>query len=151
MSYKNPADSGTLSSFAKPILCLMLQAHGLLAVSLLRSLSRSSAFLTSTLSYLYWSLLLRLPISSTLQAYPVLHVHSKHAFSLGPLHLLFSLPGTLSLQISACSLTSLGTWHTLLIIKQCPPTVTFVSLFMFIFLHSTCHYVTLLLLFTYSH
>lgn len=44
------------SSLAKPILCLMLQAHGFLAVSLLCSLSRSSAFLTAfKTSYLLYT------------------------------------------------------------------------------------------------
>lgn len=49
---------------------------------------------------------------SSLQADTDLHVHSKHAFSLGPLNLLFPLPGTLSHQISACSLTSFRPLHS---------------------------------------
>lgn len=51
------------------------------------------------------------PISS-LQAYKDLHVHSKRAFSLGPLNLLFPLPVTLSHQIHSRSLASLRPLHT---------------------------------------
>lgn len=96
-----------------PSCALCCRHTGVPTVSLLCSWCRSSAFLTSILSFFYWSLPSRLPISSSLRAYAVLHVHSKHGFSLGLLHLQFPLPGTLSFKISAGFLTSLRTLHTL--------------------------------------
>lgn len=82
------------------------------------------------------------PISSSLQAYAGLHIHSKHAFSLGPLHLLFALPGTFSCQISACLSSCLCSPQ--LIIKQCTHTVTFICI---CFSSQYLSHVTLLLLF----